>query len=116
MKKLTAILVFLTCAGINNIYAGQSIRDAKILTIISQDGAGTTSTDKVWIVLDKNLEATACHTATLNRVVLDLDKDISKATLSLALTAYTTGTKVSLDTYDVCIDGFTTLRNFYFVE
>lgn len=60
------------------------------------------------------MEASSCHTSSLNRVVLDIEKSVSKATLSIALTAYTTGKKVDIDTYSDCIDGVSMVRKFYF--
>ena len=111
----SGFMVFSLCILSFFVHADESVRNTKILSIITQDGTGgTTDVDKVWLVFDKNMAPSSCHTTALNRIALDMSKDVSKATLSLALIAYTTDRDVSFDTYGTCIDGVSEVRNFYF--
>lgn len=106
--------ILLLCAFTSNVNAGQNIRNATITVVGTQDGTEPNELDTFWIQLDKTIEPTSCHTSALNRVVFDLNKDVSKITMSMVLTAYTTGKTVDIDTYNSCISGWSTVRNLYF--
>ena len=121
MKNIKiAIVVFgvlfpLVC----NAVEGGLYRAVNITSVGVQDAL----TDKkyFWVTLSSDpivhpvYEIASCHVGPKNRVIWDLDDVASRAALSLALTAYTTGKKIDIDAYGTCIDGMSTVRNTYFI-
>ena len=113
MRKLLCSLV-ISVACLSSVHAEEIIRNATIITAGTQDGVDSSEADIFWIQLNKTMGPSACHTANLDIVVFDLSKSVSKAAMSLALTAYTTGKTVDIDTYAECVSGWSTVRNIYF--
>jgi len=123
-KKLLVIYVFFvlfTVLGISNANAGQLYRNVTLKIVGIQDDIP--GGEKIfWVKTSSgpyNISSyplPSCHTGPSDRVVWDLNDVASKAALSLALAAYTTGKIVEIDAYDTCINGMATVRNLYFSE
>ncbi len=113
MFKYLYLIMVLILISTPSANADQIIRNAKILIIGTQDDYDG-RVDTFWLKLDKSMGPSACHTASLDRVIFDLSKPVSKAAMSLALTAYTTGKTVDIDTYADCLNGWSVVRNLYF--